>query len=59
MAQDHFRLELVELGKLKQVPLSMFDYAAVCGWIELRFMSPIGMGAQDSDTWNTTCEVSS
>ncbi|KAF7773463.1 hypothetical protein Agabi119p4_5630 [Agaricus bisporus var. burnettii] len=53
---DHFRLELMELGKLKQVPLSMFDYAAVCGWIELRFMSPIGMGAQSFDTWNTSCE---
>ncbi|KAF7776479.1 hypothetical protein Agabi119p4_4872 [Agaricus bisporus var. burnettii] len=55
-AFDHFRQELVELGKLKRVPLRALDYAAICGDIELRFTSPIGTDIERTDPWNPSCE---
>jgi hypothetical protein len=56
--QDKFRLELAELGKLKQVPLQSLDYAAIWGGIEIWFTSPIEMDVEPSDPWNPSCEVS-
>jgi hypothetical protein len=56
--QDKFRPELMELHKLKQVPLRALDYAAICGWIDLRFMSPVGTDVKYSDPWNPICKVS-
>jgi hypothetical protein len=56
--QDVFRDELTELGKLKQVPLRTLDYAALCGRIDLRFTSPVGIDIGLSDPWSPSCKVS-
>jgi hypothetical protein len=53
--QDKFRLELMDLGKLKKVPLRTLDYAAICGRIDFRFTSPT---ATDVNPWSLSCEVS-
>jgi hypothetical protein len=56
--QECFRDEVAKVGKLKQAPLRKFDYAAVCGNVELRFTSPNGSNLKVSDSWNPSCKVS-
>jgi hypothetical protein len=43
----------MDLGKLKQVPVRMLDYAAICGTIEIQLICPVGM-----DLWHPNCIVS-
>ncbi|KAF7773462.1 hypothetical protein Agabi119p4_5629 [Agaricus bisporus var. burnettii] len=56
-AFDEFRPGLEELGKLNQVPLRALNYATIRGWIDIRFISPAGIGkdAKHSDPWNASC----
>lgn len=56
--QEQFRPELKELGKFRQVPLRTLDYAAICGRVDLQFVSPIGIDTKLSDPWNPSCMVS-
>ncbi|EKM76106.1 hypothetical protein AGABI1DRAFT_131622 [Agaricus bisporus var. burnettii JB137-S8] len=52
---DQFREELTDLGKLREVPLRALDYAAICGDVELRFTSPIGVDVTLPDRWIESC----
>lgn len=52
------RPELTELGRIKQVPLRALDCDAICGYIELQFRSPMGVGVKLSSPWNPFCDVS-
>ncbi|KAF7768059.1 hypothetical protein Agabi119p4_7302 [Agaricus bisporus var. burnettii] len=54
-AFEQFRPELKELGKFRQVPLRTLDYAAICGRVDLRFVSPVGIDTKLSDPWNPSC----
>jgi hypothetical protein len=56
--QDKLRPELMDLGKLKQVPLRSLDYAAICGLTDLRFTSPVGKDTKYSNPWLPICQVS-
>jgi hypothetical protein len=55
--QECFRDEVAKVGKLKQAPLRKFDYAAVCGNVQLRFTSPAEGNIKVSDPWNPSCKV--
>ncbi|KAF7776859.1 hypothetical protein Agabi119p4_5252 [Agaricus bisporus var. burnettii] len=55
-AFDKFRDELIEVGRLKQVPLRALNYAAICGGVELCFKGPIGVDAELSDPWISSCD---
>ncbi|EKM75057.1 hypothetical protein AGABI1DRAFT_95166 [Agaricus bisporus var. burnettii JB137-S8] len=52
----NLRPELTELGRIKQVPLRALDCDAICGYIELQFRSPMGVGVKLSSPWNPFCD---